>query len=623
MNPLIPLAAVLAFLGLVAGAWACGRWILRRFGLEGFGPASEIALAAGLGLAVFSYVVFLLNAVHAATPTTLAAAWLVWTGAGVAGFIRLPKPKFLFSAMSPWAWLLLAGLAVQALLNVVPALTPAVDWDGVAYHLALPKLYLQAGGFVFRPDIFHNLFPQFTEMLFQPALLLPYGIAAKIVHAGFGVLAALAVYAAVRESKAGRLTGLLAAAFFYGQYLVHVESGTAFIDLASAAYTGLALLAFTAGFAGKREKLFLLGFLFLGVSAATKWHGLIVAGLAWLLAMGWLAADRTLAWPQKIRRMMLAGVCVMLPVAPYLARAWLMGGNPFWPLGYAIFGGREWDAEIATRVSSFVRQFAGMAPGWEGFLRLPYDLLVHGERFGVGGPQLRFPLMGAALAIAGVGFLGWKKKDGPQLPFRVWTAAMAGLAFVAVWFHSSPQVRFGLALFPAVAWAAGLAVNRLWQAGRGGRMAALAAAFLVLAVRPAVHRDTPYHLQTLWGQVTPAGFITRYLPHYPACAYLNQHAAGDDTILLFGENRGFFLDNPYLWGDPMIQKVVDYRRFPDPESLAASLSGLGVRWVLYRTDLYGPDYLPPGIVKNVEAVLARRGELKAEFGPVRVYKLRP
>jgi hypothetical protein len=144
---------------------------------------------------------------------------------------------------------------------------------------------------------------------------------------------------------------------------------------------------------------------------------------------------------------------------------------------------------------------------------------------------------------------------------------------------------------------------------------------LLLVVHPPVHRDTPYQFQALMGKISAGDFITYYLPHYPACQYLNSQVKPGEKILLFGENRGFYLEPDYLWGDPFGQCVLDYRRDNTPESLLARLQALGIRWVLYRTDLYDEHYLNPGVVHLMASTLAQGGEPAATFGPVTVVRL--
>jgi hypothetical protein len=141
------------------------------------------------------------------------------------------------------------------------------------------------------------------------------------------------------------------------------------------------------------------------------------------------------------------------------------------------------------------------------------------------------------------------------------------------------------------------------------------------AVHPPIHRDTWEQVQTIMGRISSAAFITRYLEHYPACQYLNQHQSAGERVLLFGENRGFYLDRDYVWGDPVLQQIVDYRSLTTPEALLRRLQDLHIRWVLYRTGLFGPDYLTPQAARLMQATLAQYGQENFRQGPVTVFRL--
>lgn len=659
---------LLWFALLAAGSAGWGRWLLRRVGLNADDAVAEASLSLGLGLGLVSYAAFALASLRLFTPWTLSLLTLA-AMAGAVWHLRLGCWLFGLRAGRPglWGGLLAAYVLLLAAANLLTALTPAWDWDGVAYHLALPKIYLQAGGFVFRPDIYHNLFPQFTEMLFSLGFWSPFGAAAKLIHYGFGLLAAAAVYSLARASKLGAWAGL-AAAFFYSQYLVHVESGTAFIDLATTAYTALALLSLrqAASTSGPPQPHWhALAALFAGMAAATKWHGLILLACLVLWQMVWVWQTDPDSAGVKLRRMAGLLFWASLPVIPYFARAWLLGGNPIWPLGYSLFGGRWWDAEAARLMTAFVADFAGHAKGWLGFLRLPWDLMMSAPAFGVGAAQARLPLLGLFLLLAGGGWLLLRRRSAAPRWTR--TALGAGLFgfFLAVWFASSPQFRYLLPVFPLLAWLAAVVCQKLWdvpggaprpQAGASlnnlappahsegdilqrlkwpslrqkpgssalqGKVLAILACALLLAVHPPAHRDTLEHVKAVAGVVQPGDFLARRLNHYPACLYLNQNAGPGERVLLFNENRGFYLDADYLWGDPLNQNLIAYRRLGSAADLRGRLRELGVRWVLFRQVARTDErYYAERIVSLMEGVLREAGELKFSAEDCSVYRLR-
>ncbi|MBN1596469.1 hypothetical protein JW933_11140 [candidate division FCPU426 bacterium] len=615
-------AVVIASLGV-------GCSLLRRLNLKGVQAVTESALALGLGLGILSYLVFLLSALHLLSYAALSVLTGLWIAVGFILIALLPPPPLIFEATLPmrsrWCRLLLLFLSLHLLFNLLSALTPAWDWDGIAYHLALPKIYLQEGGFVFRPDIYHNLFPQMTEMLFLLGLVFPYGSAAKLIHFFFGILAALSVYSLGRENKFAT-TALLGAVVFYAQYLVHIESGTAFIDLATAAYTGLALLAMLQAYRSQIPGWYYLSALMAGLAAATKWHGLILLALiaSGLLLCLWLyktaAAGRKLYWS--------AGIILWgsLPVWPYLLRAWFLGRNPIWPLGYAFFGGRDWNSEAAGEMTAFVGNFAGVAKGWIGFLRLPYDLFMSGQAFGAGGPELRFPLLGGCILIIACAFLLWKKSRQCIRSSFLWKESayliVSYFLFLSIWFSSSPQIRYLLPLLPLLSFGAAWTLRRLWSEKSWAKAAAIAAGALLFLVHPPIHRDTWEQVKVVFGATQPDRFLSSRLTHHMAVRFLNKAVADKERVLLFKENRGFYLDVDYLWGDPLNQAFIDYRRLDTPASLLNRLRELDVTWVLCRLDIqYDKKYYSPRILQLMEGLLNAVGKECYRDQHVAVYRL--
>ncbi|MCD4812900.1 glycosyltransferase family 39 protein [bacterium] len=630
------LAALAWLFILFAAAHGCGTWVLKRLCLQKKDSPGDAVIAIGIGMAVFSYMIFLLAALGLLSKPVLfgaAALWSLWLVPELLGRLRrgtacLDTNGRGTARRAPTyiGWSLFALLA---LLNFIPAFVPETGWDGMAYHLALPKLYLQAGGFVFRPDIFHNLFPQFTEMFYLAGMIFPYGMAAKGVHFAFGGLVVFILYCLGKELE-NPLAGLLAGLIFYAQYVVHMESTTAFIDLTVAAYAALGLLAVFKFIQSRDMRWLYMTAFFLGIIAANKWHGLIVLVLAGgaILLMIW--NRKSLRLQEKLRQS--AGVMGWgsLPVLPYMIRAWMMGGNPAWPLLYPVFGGKYWDARIADQVQKLHASFAGGDHGFLGLIQLPYDLIVRGSLFGLGGAELRWPLVGMLfIVICTLFFLRWDYQASPYRLQGIQKITLPGIMglFVIIWFFSSPQIRFLMPLFPVAAWLAGLVLVALWKQGTTvNRLLAVSIGMLFFLFHPPIHHDTGRQVKVLANRVPPDIYCHQKIDHYAAMRFLNKNVRAGEKVLLFGENRGFYLEVDYLWGDPMMQMVIDYRKFESAgeagrSPLLRELHNHNVRWVLFRTDLYAETYLDPKIVTMMEAVLTSAGEKQFEDGPVSVYKI--
>jgi len=176
-----------------------------------------------------------------------------------------------------------------ALAVLIPALAPpsGADWDSLAYHLAIPKLYLEHHGFYYIDFASHSNFPFLVEMLYTPALSLNDPAGAKMVHCLCGVLLVLAVVMLVRKHFTPKAAPLAALALG-GMPIVLWEATTAYIDLAAALYTVLAVYFLLDYFHGSDRRALVGCAIAAGFAASTKMTGLALI----VLLVVWLVMDR-------------------------------------------------------------------------------------------------------------------------------------------------------------------------------------------------------------------------------------------------------------------------------------------------------------------------------------------
>ncbi len=421
---------------------ACGRFAFRQ----------AIGLAV-VSLAIFALGVFQLwsTALFSiiAVVLSLAGVWRIVTL--IRGGWKIPRPAGL-----EWA----AGLLILALLGLtlVCACAPVTDWDGLSYHLAVPKLYLRHGGIYWIDFIHHSNFPFAAEMLFAPAVALKQPSAAKVVHWAFFALSVLAA-GLLAEKAVGRRTGTWAALAFASVPVAIWEAGTAYIDLATAAFTLLSCLALLYYFEKiDRRALALSGFL-AGMSAGTKTFNLV-----WIvLAALWVLYERR-RQSNNVQDVSLFLVMAVAVCCPWYIKSFIMTGNPVYPFLYHFLGGKGWSESGAAMYRDNWIRF-GMGKGLMDFLRLPWDFMAHGNRYidsnswmGAPGAVLAALLPAAALRITG----------------RTRALALIVVVWTLVWFGLSQQSRY---LLPVLALAVVLgcaAVSVEDLLGRAGKIALLA-----------------------------------------------------------------------------------------------------------------------------------------------------
>lgn len=332
--PLAAARAIFATIVLAIAAYGAGSGIEAFLPLS-FRPADRVTCAwlGGLGLLGVG---FFLTGQVAFTPTIVAvlltltalpAVWRIFTKIRSTG-LTTAAPKIFAPPVLPAAVVTFV-LLVTAFAGVAEI---TGDWghDAIAYHLLGPKVWLRDG--LVRPvlDNSHTAFPATAEMLFAALMALGGPLAP-----GFSGVLTLGLLFAVVFSLARRigLDGRLAwwcVALVAAMPAVYAGAHSGFIDVL---YASFVLAAARIGFDAERPADFILFGLFCGLSAATKYTGLLA--LPELILCSALIRrsekkepqPRLAAWKGALISLATAG----LVAAPFYARNWILLGCPIYP----------------------------------------------------------------------------------------------------------------------------------------------------------------------------------------------------------------------------------------------------------------------------------------------------
>ncbi|MEE8142055.1 MAG: hypothetical protein V3T77_03065, partial [Planctomycetota bacterium] len=254
-----------------------------------------------------------------------------------------------------WLAISMAALAMT--------LTPAISQDALHYHLAVPRLWLEAGEFTEIPGITYSRFPMNGEMLYLSALALRGEIAAKFFHwfmflaCGFSVRCLATRF--VRPSAAN-----WAAVIFLSTPTVFRVASWAYVEMTLLLFLLLAWEVFLSQRADGVDRSLFMGLL-LGLGCGTKYTVLLPAAVLVATAIH-LAPPRHRVWT-GVKSM--AGA--LLGGSFWYFRNWVEMGNPFYPFLYSIFGGKDWDSARAAEALSALQEWGGS--GWQ----IPFTLTFY------------------------------------------------------------------------------------------------------------------------------------------------------------------------------------------------------------------------------------------------------
>ena len=404
-------------------------------------------------------------------------------------------------------------------------------------------------------------------MLFAWALALNDDVLAHMVEHTFMMLTALGLYAWGTRRQEPAM-GVAAAALWLAHPLVVWLGASAYVDMGLTCFAFLGVYAVRVFWDRGDARWWWLGMALLAAGAGTKMPGLIFLALAAAVGL-WARARAKLDWPS-----LAGGALVAVAIAgPFYAFIAYHTGNPVWPV-LAQFSREPWDSPRVVAWNRAVHGH-GIARTWLNYLRLPFEFVVHPERFEA--ERTLFPLL-----------IGWPLawlvavRDGSVRWWTLWV-----LAFTVCWFLSFQQLRYwvsalpmaGLALCESVRWL--LAAARFPLAFRHAVWAALALCAVAWGAQSAlgeIRATGPF-------PVTPQAreaFLVKSVPGYRGAAYINDHARpGDIAYVLNASWLDYYLRVFVIDRNSVLERPVPSFRWPEDERMVRELLDRGVIWIVY------------------------------------------
>jgi len=563
------------------------RWWLRAGDLPQCRWVARIALGAGvwIGLLFIAAALGVLSDSTVFFVLALLLLLVIWQRQRVLDFQPVVSRTQRDDSGGAPSVLLAGTAALMISVLFVQTLWPRVSWDANVYHLTVPRLYLEQGGFLRIPFNVYSNWPLNTELLFAMAMVFRSYILAKLVHFGFGCLCSLLVYQVVRE-EAGSWAGWCAVVLLLMNPIVLLEMRVAYVDLASALYLTLGFVV-VHQWLDRRDsgmRWLLVGGVFAGLAAGTKLTGIVGAlSLSMLLMVVLLRRSASLSELVKpIASLMIPSVVLLLP---WLIKTWVFTGNPVYPFLFSQFGGPEWSPELQRQLTDWQRSI-GMGRSLSDYLLLPVRVILDGGR-----GYARFDGEISRLWIAILPLSMWMARDRPIVSRAVLTSA----TYFAFWALSSQQIRFLIPILPLLAIAGAVsihcAMDRVWSPRARHSILWLCTFVLVVSLG-----------WSGWSfGVRSVGMLKDYAHHDlaiedlaqdPIYQFINQNLPADARIMMLNTNHGFFCRRDFI-ADSFFEasQIAELlRRAESGPGIATTLRGMGITHLLIENRDRGIDY---------------------------------
>lgn len=567
------MTAILIALVQVTACFGFGAAGLRVLGIGANAPAGERHIYAfTLGMGFIGWLIFFIGTAGYLGDMALFA--LLAAGVVAAVYCRsdlafAPKrPEGLIAAG------IMALLFFTGMFDLLEAFTPPGDSDTLAYHFALPKLFLAAGQIEFVPRALDGAISMLVQMTYVPVLGLGGETALLLWVFASGWMAVYAVYVMARRhldvnwSLAVALILATTPAVVYG-------AGGGMVEIRNLLFVLSAMLALTAIGAEKSLSWPLLVGIFAGFFVGGKYLGLLFAAVCGLAVL----------WE---RRRLVDGVVfaigVLIAGSQWYAWNAFHIGDPLFPMLFEWLGTPGtpyWDSEHQQFLRDvFLPSYQVVPADLFWLLAYPFKATLAGEAAFSSGRTGLGPIVLLLLpfAVAAAWTFRNSIRRGPLL-----TYALVVLIFYVIWFFSgSPQrVRFLLPVYPLLLVVVIVAAARIANTPLVSRPLFLAVSFTI-AVQ--LGGQVLYNLKAakfVFGQETRQEFLLRTVTNFAPVPWINENLPQGSKVLSPLRYYLYYFDVPYFYAHPVQQAQVNLLPdADDPALFIRQIRNLGITHLL-------------------------------------------
>ena len=469
----------------------------------------------GISLGTIATVYFLLGLAGYVHNQFGNAAVLLVLGASAWFFL-----KQFFSIPLKTNWLgktIWVALLLILIAEIVLGFLPPTARDELTHHLAIPRLYARAGKIIEVSMAPYAYYPMLLDMLYTPWIYWGYDFVPKHVHALFGFLTGLLIYAYLMR-RMNHVYGLLGFLFFISTPAVLRLSHWAYIDLGITFFSTASLLCLLRWREQRMAWHWLaLAALSLGFALATKPNGLLAALLLSLLFVLILGKTPMKPLPSVFSSLALFVGLTVLPFAPWLMKNWFQTSNPFYPLLGSFFSARSASvAESASLINLGILEKRELLYGehiWQ-ILGLPLRIFFSGQD---DNPQYFDGVLTPIMIL----FLPWAFKGKWRYEKKLIALFAFGYLLMAL-FLIDMRIRYILLILPSLVVLLVYGIfNMYLSIKRPGFLLATLLLFVVwhgtFLWRYAQREGTLTYLR---GSESRDVFLARALPEYPAMQHV-------------------------------------------------------------------------------------------------------
>ena len=590
---LVELIYCLAVAGVAIGF---GNRLFRYLNPNCQSVAEEVSFSLGLGMGAFALGVMVLGLAHLLYEATL---YLLILGYGYAGRKELigiaarlrGRGRDLPIGRKSFYSILLLLVGLGLLLTLARALTPVHGAvDPLAYHLALPKIFLNNHALTFEPTLTGALYPSNVGMLFTLGIGLRGAVLAQVFHFFLGVSTLFFIAAFCRSYFDDRV-GVWALIFFSFTPVLVFYAPLGYVDVGVCFFQFLAVWALFNALRDQTFRAVALAAVLSGLAIGSKHTALPTAALA-LVSLAAAGLWRRQSTASVVRQCTFFAVIVLVLASPWYIRSFVESGNPVWPLGNAFFEGTPYRGTFSTGSEAKVGQVAtSIVPSYERLTKVLYQCATAlwswswdtmPDDWGSASPDWQ-----RAIGIYHIVFLPGLLIYARQKRVALLTGFCL-VYYLIVVLRIDGNPRYSIFLFAYLSVLSGFVAERMVQ----GRLRRLRFVLVLAVALTAVGNLSLNYLVAsrsvghLMSETSNERFLIQSEENYRVFRQVNAQLPDTAKVLLQGIVKGYYCDRDYLWDHPH-QMVINYREYNTQVALIERMRELGISHVVRRIEIPG------------------------------------
>ncbi|MCH8004327.1 MAG: glycosyltransferase family 39 protein [Nanoarchaeota archaeon] len=570
-------------------AVALGQRILRLVGIKSESFLERFIFSFPLGLVILAYTAFFLGVTGLLFKSIFISILLLLFILLIKDIIKIILILFQFvknikktikKLRFNFFTILLLFLSLFVILNFIISFSPPWNHDSLAYHLAVPKIYIENHKIIYIPHIFFSNLPSLIDMISMVGLLLSSSILSHLFAYALSVTLVLAIFSFCKNFFNTRIA-ILASLIFYSFPMVIEFVSTAYIDIQLALFVFLSIYGLFMHFHSKKNSWLYLSAIFIGFAISSKTLGVLAfVGIIILLVYNLFLrlAKNKINFQDVFFKILVFCLIAFIITMPWLVKSYVFTGNPVWPFFNDFFGGNYWDKEHQEFGKN---ELLGRELSIVNYIRLPWDLHVQIVQWEDDFNLLRDRNIheGERLGPFFLTFLPFyfffrkKNKILNALFFFIFI-------YITLWFFIANVGRYLLYAAPLIAVISAYVIIELFKNRYLSKILKILLIFTFSFNLIIWFGGNTKDLVVALGFESEDSFYDRQAPIYKPSKFINSNLPENSKILLFRDVKGFFLERDYVWSNPTTQVYINYSKYKNEKDYYEDLKKLGITHIM-------------------------------------------